>query len=242
MTKLSDAQLVVLSAACQRDDRCVYPLTTKAKGEAANKILKSLLKKHLIEEMPAHRPVQLGGSISYHVWREGKDGPLTLRATDAACEALGIEREATPAEAGRIAAAIDDGGLVGGTPADQPRDLRSLDVAAKAEARAASETPARKRAKKVSPPAVAAVAAKRPARGKKVETAARTTRADSKQARLIEMLKRPKGASIAEIAEAFGWQPHTVRGAIAGALKKKLGLDVTSEKIENRGRVYRIAK
>ena len=67
------------------------------------------------------------------------------------------------------------------------------------------------------------------------------TRADSKQAKLVEMLKRTDGASIDEIAKAFGWQPHTVRGAIAGALKKKLGLDVTSEKVEGRGRVYRVA-
>ncbi|EDP61899.1 hypothetical protein BAL199_28875 [alpha proteobacterium BAL199] len=73
-----------------------------------------------------------------------------------------------------------------------------------------------------------------------VETAPRT-RADSKQARLIGMLKRPEGASVAEIVTAFGWQPHTVRGAIAGALKKKLGLNVTSEKEEERGRVYRIS-
>lgn len=67
------------------------------------------------------------------------------------------------------------------------------------------------------------------------------TRADSKQAKLVEMLKRTDGASIDEIAKAFAWQPHTVRGAIAGALKKKLGLDVTSEKVEGRGRVYRVA-
>ena len=40
---------------------------------------------------------------------------------------------------------------------------------------------------------------------------------------------------------ATGWQPHTVRGAMAGALKKKRGLTVTSEKIGGRGRVYRIA-
>ena len=70
--------------------------------------------------------------------------------------------------------------------------------------------------------------------------APRKARADSKQARLIEMLKRKEGASIDEIVKAFGWQPHTVRGAIAGALKKKLGLDVTSEKVEGRGRVYAI--
>ena len=68
------------------------------------------------------------------------------------------------------------------------------------------------------------------------------TRADTKQAQLIAMLKRRKGASIEEIGEKFGWQAHTVRGAIAGALKKKLGLDVISEKIERRGRVYRIAE
>ena len=67
------------------------------------------------------------------------------------------------------------------------------------------------------------------------------TRADSKQAKLIEMLKRTQGATIDEIASEFEWQKHTVRGAIAGALKKKLGLDVKSEKVEGRGRVYRIA-
>ncbi len=67
------------------------------------------------------------------------------------------------------------------------------------------------------------------------------TRADSKQAKLIEMLKRPDGATIDEIVKKFEWQPHTVRGAIASALKKKLGLDVQSEKIEGRGRVYHIA-
>jgi hypothetical protein len=55
------------------------------------------------------------------------------------------------------------------------------------------------------------------------------------------MLRRAKGATIDEIAEALSWQPHTVRGAIAGALKKKLGLDVTSEKVPNRGRIYRLA-
>jgi stage V sporulation protein SpoVS len=54
------------------------------------------------------------------------------------------------------------------------------------------------------------------------------------------MLKRPDGATIDEIVKKFDWQPHTVRGAIAGALKKKLGLDVQSEKVEGRGRVYRI--
>ena len=67
-----------------------------------------------------------------------------------------------------------------------------------------------------------------------------STRPDSKQARLIAMLQTQDGATVAEIAAAFGWQPHTVRGAIAGALKKRLGLVVASEKVEGRGRIYRI--
>lgn len=66
------------------------------------------------------------------------------------------------------------------------------------------------------------------------------TRADSKQAQLIAMLRRHREATIDEIAEALAWQPHTVRGAIAGALKKKLGLEITSEKDLKRGRVYRL--
>ncbi len=58
---------------------------------------------------------------------------------------------------------------------------------------------------------------------------------------MIDLLKRKKGATIEEIAEATGWQAHSVRGAISGALKNKLGLAVTSERVEDRGRVYRIA-
>lgn len=66
------------------------------------------------------------------------------------------------------------------------------------------------------------------------------SRAESKQAQVIAMLRQPQGVTIAEIATATGWQDHTVRGFFAGALKKKLGLTVTSEKVEQRGRVYRV--
>ena len=63
--------------------------------------------------------------------------------------------------------------------------------------------------------------------------------ASSKQAQVIAMLHRAAGATIEEIVDATGWQRHSVRGLISGALKKKLGLDVASAK-EERGRVYRI--
>ena len=65
-------------------------------------------------------------------------------------------------------------------------------------------------------------------------------RTGTKQEALIAMLRAPEGATIDEIAAALDWQPHTARGAISGALKKKLGLEVTSEKIDGRGRAYRI--
>ena len=74
-----------------------------------------------------------------------------------------------------------------------------------------------------------------------VNAPVRKTREGTKQAKLIAMLKEPAGATIAEIVDATGWQSHTVRGALAGALKKKLGLEVASAKEDQRGRVYRIA-
>ena len=66
-------------------------------------------------------------------------------------------------------------------------------------------------------------------------------RAGTKQAQLIAMLQRPKGASIPEIASETGWQYHTIRGAVSGALKKKLGLAIVSQKIERRGQCYSLA-
>lgn len=67
------------------------------------------------------------------------------------------------------------------------------------------------------------------------------TRDNSKQAKVIAMLRRPEGATIVQICEATGWKQHTVRGTFAGAFKKKLGLEITSSKEDNLGRVYRIA-
>ena len=62
----------------------------------------------------------------------------------------------------------------------------------------------------------------------------------SKQADVIALLRRPEGATVAELVAATEWQPHTVRGLFSGTLKKKLGLTLTSER-EERGRIYRVA-
>jgi len=187
MPQLSDSQLVVLTAACQRPDRCVFPVTAKLKGNAAGNVLKSLLNKGLIKEVRAKRDDT--------VYRHDEErGRITLIATDVAFAALGIDPQEAPAE-------------------DEPQNAAAL-----------ADSP-----KNPSKP-----------KSRASRTASPRTRDGSKQAQLIAMLRRAKGATVDEIAEALSWQLHTIRGAIAGALKKKLGLDVQSEKAEGRGRVYRI--
>jgi len=64
-------------------------------------------------------------------------------------------------------------------------------------------------------------------------------RAGTKQVRIIAMLRTPSGATIDAMAQATGWQPHSVRGFLAGVIRKKLGLHLGSEPAEN-GRIYRI--
>jgi hypothetical protein len=200
MTKLSDSQRGVLSAACQREDRNVLPLPASLRGGAAQKVIRSLLAKGLVDEVsaPSGTPV----------WREAEGGRLGLIVTDAAFHALGIPTESTAPEG----------------PADtapQPPHR------ARGGKKAATTAP---RGKKAA--VQARVAAER--------TSARKPHAETKQAQLVGMLKQPDGASIDEIVAATGWQPHSLRGAISGALKKKLGLHVISEKVEGRGRVYRV--
>jgi hypothetical protein len=65
------------------------------------------------------------------------------------------------------------------------------------------------------------------------------TRANSKQSRVLGLLSRPSGATIASVMRSTGWQPHTVRGFLAAVVRKKLGLRLESEKADGE-RVYRI--
>ena len=82
----------------------------------------------------------------------------------------------------------------------------------------------------------------RSALGIAIETKATPSKREgTKQATLIELLQRPEGATLEQMVQATGWQQHTVRGCMAGALKKKLGLSIVSEKTDGQRRTYRIA-
>ncbi|MFC7706286.1 DUF3489 domain-containing protein [Plastorhodobacter daqingensis] len=185
MTKLSDTQAIILSAAAQRENRIALPLPESLRGGAAAKVVGAMLAKGFLEEVDAD--TRKGEPF----WRETGDGHgVTLVATDAGLSAIGIE----PEDANTAPAGATD------APTKEP----------------APDTPTEPKAAPKT----------------------RTPREGTKQATLIAMLRAPDGATIEEIVAALDWRPHTVRGAMAGALKKKLGLEVTSEKVEGRGRVY----
>jgi hypothetical protein len=206
MTKLTDTQTVILSAASQRDDGAVLPLpeTLKIKGGAVDKVLGSLKAKGLIDHQGAPRG----------------DDPPPLRITRAGLEAIGVETEDDAPEGAKPAD-------TGATSAEA--GAQASDTAAPATEANAAATPAKGRAK--------AKAAK--AKAAKPEKAAHSDkpspRTGTKQAKMIEMLRRPEGATVEQIAAATGWQHHTIRGAISGALKKKLGLHVEATRTHEVG-------
>ena len=70
----------------------------------------------------------------------------------------------------------------------------------------------------------------------------KTTAASTKSQILIALLKRPKGASIAELAKASDWQAHSVRGFLSGTLKKKQGLTIASTREEGKDRRYHVGE
>jgi hypothetical protein len=192
MTKLSDTQSIILSAAAQRSDGNILPLPGSLRGGAATKVVGALLKRGLIAETVTDSRTKADAALN-RIWCNDADGrAILLHVTDAGLVAIGIEPD------GRYSAPTG------------AKDAPSTG-AAKAAATEADAAPK-----------------------------ARTPRTGTKQQRLIEMLRAEGGATIDEIVTATGWQSHTVRGAVAGALKKRLGLEVTSEKVDGRGRVYKL--
>jgi len=166
MTKLTETQTIILSAAAQRASNLAMPLPKGLHGAAAKKVISMMIGRGWLEEVDADlRKVE-------PLWRETGDGHgTTLVVTDPGLLAIGIE----PVVVKAMAAIRDQ----------------------------SAETPVPKQP---------------------------TPRAGTKQAMLIAMLQTAEGATMDAIVAATGWQAHTARGAMSGALGKKLGLVVTFAK------------
>jgi hypothetical protein len=116
-----------------------------------------------------------------------------------------------------------------------PAEANTAATPAEAENAAGAPAPATE-TDGAATPAKKGKPAKRKARATKAAPAEKPTpRAGTKQALMIDLLKRPEGATVEQIAEATGWQHHTIRGAISGALKKKLGLTVEATRTREVG-------
>jgi len=200
MNRLSDTQLVILGAAAQRADLAVLPLpeTLKLKGGALNKVMDSLRNKGLI------RVIETDGR------------PQRVVLTSEGMAAIGVARDEQEDQTG---AASADTGATAANTAPTPADagVQAVDGPVPAAEADGAATPAKRKAK-------AKAKAAKPAKG--APAAKPTPRTGTKQALMIDLLKRPEGATVEQIAAATGWQRHTIRGAISGALKKKLGLTV----------------
>jgi hypothetical protein len=97
-------------------------------------------------------------------------------------------------------------------------------------------------APQAAPAAPKKAKATKEAKPKNDATGPKGAREGSKKAIVLDMLKRPAGATLADIMSATGWQAHSVRGFISGSLSKKMGISVESFKSESGDRAYRVAQ
>jgi hypothetical protein len=236
MTKLSDSQRVILSAAAQHEMGLARaPKTLPA--AARNAVFRSLIKTNLLTEINAPREhVGLG-------WRQDEDGTwIVARITDEGLRAIGIDPNEDDAKG---AAPFADTAPTGGEDAAEG-DAR----AEEAEPAQGAPTPTRRASLRDAAVAVlaawydeanretdiiaaldgpmaalrAALAGK-PPRAQREPGASRKPREGTKQEAVLALLRREEGATIAQICESTGWQQHTVRGFFAG-LKKRQGIEV----------------
>ena len=243
MTKLSDTQRVILSAAAQHEMGLARP-PISLPAAARNAVFRSLIKNNLLTEINAPREhVGLG-------WRQDGDGTwIVARVTEEGLRAIGIdpdEGNTAPTVAPAAEPATQD------APGDEPaqaapltEELAMLDQAlaapiatprtslrdAAAAILAAWDDDANREGNMIGAlhtpmEALRTLLASKPARAPREPGAPRKPREGTKQEQVLAMLRRPEGATVAQIADATGWAQHTVRGFFAGLKKKGHAVEV----------------
>jgi Protein of unknown function (DUF3489) len=201
--KLTDTQLIILSMAAQRDDRCLVA-SKSLKGGAAQKFAAKLLAAGLVKEIKAKPGMP--------PWRrdEGAGQSYALKLTAAGLKAIATdEREAETDAAGPEAATVGEAVNALMTSGMKPSSATSS----------------------LTSPSAGSLSTKR--------SPTLSPREGTKLAQVLEFLRRDGGATLAELAAATGWLPHTTRAALTGLRKR--GYEVTLDRTNNElGSTYRI--
>jgi hypothetical protein len=249
MTKLSDTQRVILSAAAQHEMGLARaPKTLPA--AARNAVFRSLIKNNLLTEINAPREhVGLG-------WRQDDDGTwIVARITDEGLRAIGIDPNEGDAAADTApTVATDDAAGESPAPSNEAahaapltEGIAMLDQAlatraatpraslrdAAAAILAAWDDDANREGDMIGTldapmEALRTLIAGKPSRAPREAGAPRKPREGTKQEQVLAMLRRPEGATVAQIADATGWAQHTVRGFFAGLKKKGHAVEVSA--------------
>lgn len=187
--KLSDKQLIILSAASRRADQLVAPADLE--NAPAKAAATQLLKSKLLEEIPT--------TDTKVIWRKGKDNQrLALRITNLGLKTAQIEKKPVTAPS-KVA-----------LPSAAPRKIGEKTSKTVRKKAAVKRTPARK------------------------------PREGSMRENVLGLLRRREGATLDALVKATGWQRHSVRGFLAGIVRRQLKLALVSEQIDG-ARTYSIS-